>query len=120
MEGCKPRFCCVGPNPQILPHEQVGVNNLIHEGYSMVNFLQKESIMPCLSHRVSILVLQVTSLFGCGVLDCEHTPFLELHRDSLLMETGSQFHHWPLSPPKDASCMPDGSLDTTGKIGRAS
>src|SRR5260221_6266815 len=35
-----------------------------------------------------------------GVLDCEPTPFLELHRDSLLMETGSQFHHWPLSPPK--------------------
>src|SRR5260221_12287666 len=109
MEGHKPRFRCVGPNPQILLHEQVGVDNLIHEGYSMLNFLQKESITPCLSHRISILVLQVTSLFGCGVLDCEHTPFLELQsqmdilellRDSLLMETGSQFHHWPLSPPK--------------------
>src|SRR5258707_6710127 len=100
MEGCKPRFRCVGPNPRILLHEQVGVDNLIHEGYGTVNFLQKESIMPCLSHRISILVLQVTSLFGHGVLDCEHTPFLELHRDSLLMETGSQFHHSPLSPPK--------------------
>src|SRR5258708_37852931 len=96
MEGCKPRFCCVGPNPRILLHEQVGVDNLIHEWYSMVNFLQKESITPCSSHRISILVLQVTSLFGCGVLDCKHTPFLELHR----VETGSQFHHWPLSPPK--------------------
>src|SRR5260221_12709739 len=109
MEGCKPRFCCVGPNPQILPHEEVGVDNLIHEGYSMVNFLQKERIMPCLSHRIPIRVLQVTSLFGCGVLDCKHTQslelqsqmdILELHRDSLLMETGSQFHHCPLSPPK--------------------
>src|SRR5258707_4712631 len=99
MEGHKPRFHCVGPNPQILAHEQVGVDNLIHDGYSMVNFLQKERIMPCSSHRVSILVLQVTSLLGCGVLDYKLTPFLELHRDSL-METGSQFHHQPLSPPK--------------------
>src|SRR5260221_4067900 len=112
MEGRKPRFCCVSPNPRILLHEQVGVDNLIHEGYSTVNFLQKESIMPCSSHRISILVLQVTSLFGCGVLDCEHTPFLELqsqtdilelHRDSLIMETSSQFPYWPLSPPKTST-----------------
>src|SRR5258708_14028196 len=109
MEGCKPRFHCVGPNPRILLHEQVGVDNLIHEGYSTVNFLKKESIMPCLSHRISILVLQVTSLFGCGVLDCKHTPFLELqsqmhilqlHMDSPLMQTASHFHPWPLSPPQ--------------------
>src|SRR5260221_12434284 len=108
MEGCKPRFCCVGPNPQILPHEEVGVDNLIHDGYSMVNFLQKERIMPCSSHRVSILVLQVTSLFGQGALDSKHTPFLELHsqthtlkrpRDTLLRQTGSQFNHARLSPP---------------------
>src|SRR5260370_8146860 len=102
MEGHKPRFCCVGPNTQILLHEQVGVDNLIHEGYSMVNFLQKESITPCLSHRISILVLQVTSLFGCGVLDCEHTPFLKLqsqmdilklHINNFPMETAMQFPH---------------------------
>src|SRR5258706_12841235 len=99
MEGCKPRFHCVGPNPRILLHEQVGVNNLIHEGYSTVNFLQKESIMPCSSHRISILVLQVTSLFGWGVLSCKHTQFQELHRDSRLMQAGSEFHHWPLSLP---------------------
>src|SRR5258708_37073971 len=43
MEGCKPRFCCVGPNPQILLHEQVGGNNLSHEGKSMFNCLQQKS-----------------------------------------------------------------------------
>src|SRR6266436_6780176 len=114
MEGHKPRFRCVGPNPRILLHEQVGVDNLIHEGYSTVNFLQKESIMPCSSHRISILVLQVTSLLAmvCLTANTPHSWNCTEIASSWKQAVNSTIGHSPL--PKDASCMPDGSLDTTG------
>src|SRR5258708_39823043 len=82
MEGCKPRFHCVGPNPRILPHEQVGVDILIHEGYSTVNFLQKESIMPCSSHRFSILVCHGTTSLALLCLPLAASDHLCLHSAS--------------------------------------